>query len=82
VSRSHHTISNVGLIDGHVPMPGEGSLAHHDVLFPDELPECRRHVLDVLGQPSRRASYTYNFASVLDLVTLVGLAARLQPGPS
>jgi magnesium chelatase family protein len=26
-------------------------LAHHGVLFPDELPECRRHVLEVLRQP-------------------------------
>jgi magnesium chelatase family protein len=45
----HYTISEVGLIGrGHVPMPGEVSLAHNGVLFLDELPECRRHVLEVL----------------------------------
>jgi magnesium chelatase family protein len=47
-----HTIADVGLIGGgQVPLPGDVSLAHHGILFLDELPECRRHVLEVLRQP-------------------------------
>jgi magnesium chelatase family protein len=44
-----HTISAVGLMGGgHLPRPGQGSLADHGVLFLDERSECRRHVLAVL----------------------------------
>jgi magnesium chelatase family protein len=48
----HHTISAVGVIGGGPrPLPGEVSLAHHGLMFLNELPECTRHVLEVLRQP-------------------------------
>jgi magnesium chelatase family protein len=72
----HHTISDAGLIGGGtIPKPGEVSLAHHGVLFLDELPEFERNVLEVLRQPLEdqkvtiaRAAMSLTFPASLTLV--------------
>ena len=72
----HHTVSDVALVGGGVlPRPGEISLAHHGVLFLDEMPEFSRHALEVLRQPLEegvvriaRAARTSSFPAAFMLV--------------
>ncbi|MGB5275632.1 MAG: YifB family Mg chelatase-like AAA ATPase [Gammaproteobacteria bacterium] len=60
----HHTASGVALVGGGSnPSPGEISLAHHGVLFLDELTQFDRHVLDVLREPMETGSITISRAA-------------------
>jgi magnesium chelatase family protein len=79
----HHTISDAGLIGGgSYPRPGEVSLAHHGVLFLDELPEFRRNVLEVLRQPMEDGAVTLSRASTtLSFPARFMLAAAMNPCP-
>ena len=79
----HHTISDVALVGGGSnPKPGEISLAHHGVLFLDELPEFKRSALEVLRQPIEERKVTISRSKFcVDYPSNFMLVASMNPCP-
>ncbi|MBT8447104.1 MAG: YifB family Mg chelatase-like AAA ATPase, partial [Gammaproteobacteria bacterium] len=79
----HHTASAAALAGGgSVPRPGEMSLAHHGILFLDELPEFARHVLEVLREPLESGVVTISRAAAqLAYPARFQLIAAMNPCP-
>lgn len=79
----HHTISDIALVGGGgFPQPGEISLAHHGVLFLDELPEFKRTVLEVMRQPMEERKITISRAKLsIEFPANFMLIAAMNPCP-